>query len=108
MTLSDIGSLLDAVPGLRGKTAYRYFPVGEAPALPFAVYWDHTPETMYADDEAFYVYTPVDIELYTEARDTAMEGLLEAALREASLGWRKTIDYLDSERCYMIVYTVFI
>ena len=106
MELSDIGSLVNAVPGLQGKVAYRAFPVGEAPALPFVTYLERSQEPFAADNAAYYVSSTVDIELYTEIRDETTEGLLEAALRDASLIWTKTIDYLDSERCFMIVYTV--
>ena len=106
MELSDIGSLVNAVPGLHGKVAYRAFPEGEAPALPFVTYLERSQDPFAADNAAYYVSSSVDIELYTEIRDEATEGLLEAALRNASLIWTKTIDYLDSERCYMIVYTV--
>ena len=106
MQLSDIGSLVNAVPGLQGKVAYRSFPVGEAPSLPFVTYLERSQELFAADNAVYCVSSSVDIELYTEARDETTEGLLEAALRDASLIWTKTIDYLDSERCYMIVYTV--
>ena len=106
MELSDIGSIVNAVPGLQGKVAYRAFPVGKAPSLPFVTYLERSQDPFAADNAAYYVSSSVDIELYTEIRDAATEGLLEAALRDASLIWTKTIDYLDSERCYMIVYTV--
>ena len=106
MQLSDIGSLVNAVPGWQGKVAYRAFPVGEAPSLPFVTYLESSQEPFAADNAAYYVSSTVDIELYTEIRDETTEGLLEAALRDASMIWTKTIDYLDSERCFMIVYTV--
>lgn len=106
MQLSDIGSLVNAVPGLQGKVAYRAFPVGKAPALPFAVYLERESSSFFADNQIYCQSVSVDIELYTEIRDETTEGLLEAALRDASLIWTKTIDYLDSERCFMIVYTV--
>ena len=106
MQLSDIGSLVNAVPGLQGKVAYRAFPEGKAPSLPFVTYLERSQDPFAADNAAYYVSSSVGIELYTEIRDAATEGLLEAALRDASLIWTKTIDYLDSERCYMIVYTV--
>ena len=81
MELSDIGSLMNAVPGLQGKVAYRAFPVGEAPSLPFVTYLERSQEPFAADNAAYYVSSSVDIELYTEIRDEATEGLLEAALR---------------------------
>ena len=106
MQLSDIGTILNAVPGLQGKVAYSAFPVGEAPELPFVTYLERSQEPFAADNAAYYVSSTVDIELYTEDRDEATEGLLETTLREASLIYLKTIDYLDSEQCYMIVYAV--
>ena len=35
-----------------------------------------------------------------------MEKTVEDALSSAELIWTKNEDYLDSERCYMITYTV--
>ena len=106
MTLSDFDALLHSVHGMGGKVAYRAFPPGKAPPLPFITYLERSQELFAADNAVYCVSSSVDIELYTEARDETTEGLLEAALRDASLIWTKTIDYLDSERCYMIVYTV--
>lgn len=106
MNLPDIGRLLNSVPGLQGKVAYRAFPVGNAPELPFVVYLERSQEPFAADNTAYYVSSSVDIELYTETRDAQTEGLLEAAMLDASLIWTKTIDYLDSEQCFIIVYTV--
>ena len=107
MTLSDLHKLLSAVPGFGPKrVAYRAFPEGEAPELPYCTYIEQSYDVLYADNVAFYATGIVDIELYTNSREENTEGLLEAALREASLGWTKEIEYLDSEACFMIVYTV--
>ena len=53
MELSDIGSLVNAVPGLQGKVAYRAFPVGEAPSLPFVTYLERSQDPFAADNAAY-------------------------------------------------------
>ena len=106
MTLSDIGGILEAIPGMTGKVAYNAFPDNEAPELPFIVYLERDSETFAADNRSYFLSCTVDIELYTEARAPAMERLAEDALTDAGIVYTKSIDYLDSERCYMTVYTV--
>lgn len=106
MTLSDIGGILEAIPGMTGKVAYNAFPDNEAPELPFAVYLERESSSFYADNRVYCQSVSVDIELYTEVRAPAMEWRLEQALTDAGIVYTKSIDYLDSERCYMTVYTV--
>ena len=59
-----------------------------------------------ADNTVIYRQIRVDIELYTALKDPQMEKTVEDALSTAELIWIKDEDYLDSERCYMITYTV--
>lgn len=106
MTLSDFDALLQSVPGMDGKVAYRAFPPGKAPPLPFITYLEGRPEGFQADNTVYFTAKNVDIELYTKCRDETLEGLLEKAMKGAGLVWGKDIDYLDSEQCYMIVYAV--
>lgn len=105
MTLEQLGNLLESVPGFSGRVAYRSFPVGEAPGLPFVCYLQTGVNTMRADDLIYYSIPTVDVELYTALKSPEIENLIEAALAAAGIVWTRDPDeWLNSERCFMIVY----
>ena len=82
------------------------FPDGEAPELPWIVYRQTYANRLLADNRVYYNSPVFVIELYTEFKSPETEAALESALASAELIWTKDEDYLDSERCYMITYTV--
>lgn len=101
MTLEEIKDLLETT-GI--PVAYRAFPVGKAPPLPFLCYLFSYTNNFNADDRVYQVINRVTIELYIEVKDPATEVLVEAAL--AGLCWEKSEEYLDDERCYEIIYEI--
>lgn len=106
MTLNQYAALLESVPGFAGRVAMNAFPEGQAPDLPYIVYRQTSANRVIADNCVYYSTPVVDTELYTEAKSPDAEIELESALASAELIWTKDEDYLDSERCFMITYTV--
>ena len=106
MTLKDLNTALNSIPGFDKKVAYRAFPVGKAPKLPFICYLCTNTDNFNADDEVYQVIQEVDIELYTAKKDEKSERAVETMLAENHLSWEKYEEYIDSENCYMITYTV--
>lgn len=106
MSLNELATLLQSIPEFSGKVAYNEFPDGEAPEMPYIVYLEAGGNNFYADNTLVFRQTTVEIELYTALKDPPLEKALEYALSAAELIWTKDEDYLDSERCYMITYTV--
>lgn len=106
MTLQDLNAALNAIPGFDKKVAYRAFPVGKAPKLPFICYLCTNTDNFNADDSVYQVIQGVDIELYTAKKDEASERAIETMLSEYHLSWEKYEDYIDSENCYMITYSI--
>lgn len=101
MSLEEIKALL-ATTGL--PVAYRAFPAGNAPPLPFICYLLSYTNNFDADNRVYQVINRVTIELYTEAKDPATEALVETALD--GICWEKSEEYLDDERCYEIIYEI--
>lgn len=101
MTLEDVQNLLD-VTGL--PVAYRAFPEGHVPPLPFICYLTPGTNNFAADNCTYHVINSVNVELYTEYKDPITEAKVEDAL--ASFFWEKNIEYIDSERCYQITYEI--
>ena len=106
LTLKELNVALNSIPGFDKKVAYRAFPVGKAPKLPFICYLCTSTDNFDADDYVYQVIQGVDIELYTAKKDEASERAVEAVLESNRLGWEKNEEYLDSENCYMITYSI--
>lgn len=106
MSLNELATLLQSIPEFSGKVAYYAFPEGDAPELPYIVYLETGEKNVLADNTVIYRLINVDIELYTALKDPRLEKTVEDALSTAELIWIKDEDYLDSDRCYMITYTV--
>lgn len=103
MTMEDVKTLLEST-GL--PVAYRSFPEDAAPALPFVCY--HTPYSVNfaADGVVYATINHINVELYTQAKDPATEGKVEAALTGAGLYWDKSETYLEDEKCFQILYEI--
>lgn len=106
MTAQQLSNILETIPGFGDRVAMNAFPEGDAPELPWIVYRQTSANRLLADNCVYYSSPVFVIELYTEVKSPETEKTLESALASAELIWTKDEDYLDSERCYMIIYTV--
>ena len=98
----DLGKLKSALDSTGIPVAYHAFPEGNAPDLPFICYYCDETNNMYADNSVYYRIDGVTVELYTKNKDINAEGKVEQAL--SSFCWSKNEDYIDSEKCYQIMY----
>lgn len=101
MTLEELKALLET-SGL--PVAYRAFPVGKAPPLPYICYLCDSSSNFNADDAVYFPIERMEIELYTETKQPDLESHLETVL--APFCWEKAEEYLDDERCYEIIYEI--
>lgn len=104
--LNRLREILESIPGFRNKVAYRAFPVGKAPRLPFICYLQTGTNNFFADNKVYKTSKEVDIELYSQLRDEVSEELIEEALNDNNITWTKDIEYLDDEKVYEVIYTV--
>ena len=101
MTLPELKTMLEST-GL--PVAYRAWPEGCAPALPFICYFSTGSSNLPADSGVFYSYDNVRVELYTQHKDLNAEAVVETAL--SGFHWENTEIYISAERCYMILYEI--
>ncbi len=106
MTLAQLHTMLNGITGFNKKVAYRAFPVKKAPELPFICYICTQTDNFVADNKVHTVLQSVDIELYSESKDTASESKIEAALNENSIVWDKYEEYLTDENVNEVIYTI--
>lgn len=101
MALEDMKTLLDTTGY---PVMYYAWPEKKAPALPYICFLTAYSNNFGADDRVYYPVAHYQIELYTRCKDPEAEGKVEQAL--SSYFWEKTETYLDTERCFQILYEV--
>lgn len=106
MTLKQLNDALKTIDGFSNKITYRAWPVGKAPKLPFICYLATSTDNFDADNTVYHVLQGVDVELYTEKKSVATEELIESKFAELNIVWNKYEEWLDSENCYEIVYSI--
>lgn len=106
MSVSDVFNILNSIEAFKGKVAYRAFPVGEAPKLPFICLMFTQTNNFKADNKVYHVLRNMDIELYSLKKDEVSEGLIEEALNKKNIVWEKYEDWIDDEEVYQITYEI--
>lgn len=101
MNLADVKASLERTGY---PVTYGTWPVSAAPPLPFICYAVVGSDNFYADSKVYCKIERVQIELYTKSKDFAAETRVEAAL--LTWPWEKTESYLNTERCYQILYEI--
>lgn len=106
MTLEELYNLLNRIEGFANKVAYRAFPEGGAPKLPFICYLVRRSDNFNADDRVYLKNEVVDVELYSKEKDLESELAVESAFNEACIGWSKTETYIESEKVNEVIYSI--
>ncbi len=101
MTLEEVKVLLETT-GI--PVTYRAWPEKAAPPMPYICYLVAYSGNFSADNVVYHPINHIQIELYTELKDPDTEDKVEQAL--SSLFWEKTEEYIDTERCYQIIYEI--
>lgn len=77
---------------------------GQAPSLPFAVFYIDQTDGMFADNRMHTLVNNWVIELYQRQADEALEKALEESIQDSFGGFRKTEAWVDKEKCLMTAY----
>ncbi len=101
MTLEELNKQLETT-GF--PVTYRAWPEKEAPPLPFICYLVTYSNNFSADGCVYHEIDHIQVELYTKQKDPEAEDKVENVL--SSLYWQKTEEYIDTERCYQILYEI--
>ncbi len=101
MTYEEINDMM-AEMGL--PYAYHHFAEGESPQPPFLLCLSPGEETFSADNVAYYSFKQLDIELYTDKKNPAMEEEMEAVLTQHEIYFTKSEAWIESERLYEVLY----
>ena len=86
--------------------AYDHFAEGESPNPPFICYLLPQSDNFSADGKVYLKVSSVNIELYTDSKDLAVEQTLEAVLDTHGIFYDKTEVWIESEKLYEVLYSV--
>lgn len=106
MTLADLKTKLESIQGFSGKVAYRSWPEGDAPDLPYICYYVDGDNNMAADNKVYLKVNVINIELYTEHKSLVDEQKVEEMLDSLELPYSKYEQYIEDEKMYQITYEV--
>lgn len=102
MTYRQVATMINSI-GI--PYAYYQFPDGTGQACPFICFFFSDSNDLAADDTNYQKIRTLNIELYTDNKDFALEETVETVLNSNGLVYDRTEEYLDSERMFMVVYT---
>ena len=103
MTYEDINTMIS---GLGLSYTYYQFPEGEAPDLPYILFYYPSRDDFLADGTNYQKIVALNIELYTKEKDFDTEEALEAVLEENGLIYDKEEQYINEEHMYEVLYTM--
>ena len=101
MTYTEIVSMLESI-GL--PLAYHHFEEGESPDLPFLIFYFPNTDNFGADDKVYQKVQILDIELYTDVKDPALEEQIESVLDGHEMYYDKDESWIASEKMYEVIY----
>ena len=106
MTLAELKIALEGINNnaFSGKVAYRAFPVDAAPDLPFICFMETETSNFFADAQVYKKVQSVNVELYTNQKDTATEDAVEKMLNDNLILWDKSEYYISSENMLQVLY----
>jgi hypothetical protein len=103
VTLPELKKLLDL---LEIPVIYHHWPVGDAPSLPYLVYYADEDIGFLADDTVYSEGYAVTIEVYSKMKDLALEAKVKRLLNDNKIPYRTYEDFLDSEDMYLKAYEI--
>ncbi len=101
MTYEEIN---DMMAEMELPFAYHHFAEGESPQPPFLLFLSPGEDTFSADNVAYYSFKQLDIELYTDKKNPALEEEIEAVLTQHEIYFTKSEAWIESERLYEVLY----
>lgn len=101
MTYEEINTMISSI-GL--DYTYYQFPEGEAPDLPYVLFYYPERNDFQADGVNYAKVVQLNIELYTRNKDFTTEATLESVLDTYELSYSKEEQYIESEKMYEVLY----
>ena len=83
---------------------YHHWNDNSSPPLPYIIYLFSERNDFFADNDNYQRIEWLNVELYTENKDFALENKIEKIFQSHEITFHKTELYIDSEKMYEILY----
>jgi len=103
MTLQKLYTQLKT---LQLPVQYYMFQEGQAPDLPYIIYYNPSEQHANADNFTWHVSKDVIVEVYSEFKDLSLEDKLKQLFDTNKLTYTFQETYLNDERMYMLAYQI--
>ena len=97
--MMELKNIMKLLGGLGIPIAYHQFP-----EPPFLIYLTLGSHNFSADGMVYFKVKQLDVELYTDKKDLALEEELEKILDAQGIFYNKTETYIKSEKLYEVLY----
>lgn len=87
---------------------YRAFESGQAPKLPYLIFYENDSDNVFADNVNWYDVLNVVCELYADEKDIELETKLQKLFYDNEIQYNSTETFIDSENMYLKAYDVVI
>lgn len=101
MTLIELANLLESTGY---PVAYSHFKTTTNP--PFIVYIETPSTNFFADNKVYRKGLNVDVEVYTDYKDTEVENKIESLFDEHDIPWESNEVWIESEKLFQRIYEI--
>ena len=105
----EAGGCTDSLVRILAETgipfAYDHFTEGESPEPPFLCYLLPGSHNFSADGGVYHKSERVQMELYTDRKDPAIEQMVEEVLDVHGIFYQRSETWIGSEKLYEVLYT---
>lgn len=85
---------------------YQSFSVGQAPDLPYLIFYEDDSDNLFADNANYFNNLNLTCELYSDTKDLELETKLHKLFYDNEIEYNSTETYIDSENMFMKAYSV--
>jgi prophage pi2 protein 38 len=103
MTLQELYTQLKT---LQLPVQYYMFQEGQAPTLPYIIYFNPSEQHANADNFTWHISKDVIVEVYSEFKDLSLEDKMKQLFDKNKLTYTFQEIYLKDERMYMLAYQI--
>lgn len=107
MTYKEVATMLGTISVGNTPVPFAYYSFSEATAKepPFICFYFSDSSDMAADDTNYQRIRRLNIELYTDNKDFALEETVEGVLNNCGLVYDRYESYIETEKMFMVVYS---
>ena len=85
---------------------YQAFASGQAPELPYLIFYENDSDNIFADNHNYFDVLNVSCELYADEKDIGLETKLHKLFYDLEIQYNSTETFIDSENMYLKAYDV--